>query len=399
MCREPILSDSRNATSSPASGDGLTLCGLRDGGTSLFGPDRAPASHLAMPGSVSANETIGTCGRNFDASLLSVTLQSSLGNRLRQRLAAYGSPEYELTWKHWDMESGPPICALRASARRISGSGCSGWPTPNTPNGGRSVSIDKISSTGMTTDGRKHTVSLEHVAKFAGWPTPTQSLADKGVRSEDGAIKEAMRSHGTDSAAAVSLAGWTTPISRDHKDAASDLTNTPINNLLGRQVSLFPVLTETRGALNPEFVRWLMGFPAAWDDCAVTAMPSSRNSRRNSSKHTKTCDGECGAPLSQDIIAPQGSVTMTKEHIIEIRIPLDGENLRDHAKVLSAIDETIENLREDMRRKLGEEGFTFREETVTKRAKREYAPRPNARGPRKAKVVTNGAAAGDEVTA
>ncbi len=35
-------------------------------------------------------------------------------------MVASGSPLYELTWKSWDMPSGAPICALRASARRTS---------------------------------------------------------------------------------------------------------------------------------------------------------------------------------------------------------------------------------------------------------------------------------------
>lgn len=39
-------------------------------------------------------------------------------------------------------------------------------------------------------------------------------------------------------------------------------------------------LTEKPGALNPEFVCWLMGFPPAWDACAPMEMPSSRKSRQ-----------------------------------------------------------------------------------------------------------------------
>ena len=47
------------------------------------------------------------------------------------------------------------------------------WPTPNTPSGGRSTSNREDGrATGRTIDGRKHTASLEHAVKFAGWPTP-----------------------------------------------------------------------------------------------------------------------------------------------------------------------------------------------------------------------------------
>jgi hypothetical protein len=41
-----------------------------------------------------------------------------------------GSPLFALTWRATDMPAGPPICQQRALARRISGKGFTGWPTP-----------------------------------------------------------------------------------------------------------------------------------------------------------------------------------------------------------------------------------------------------------------------------
>ncbi len=77
------------------------------------------------------------CGQLGETSSPSAALQLSLESRLRRRLDGLGSPLFVLTWKHWAMPSGPPICALRASARRIDVSAfiggqlapC-GWSTP-----------------------------------------------------------------------------------------------------------------------------------------------------------------------------------------------------------------------------------------------------------------------------
>jgi hypothetical protein len=105
-----------------------------------------------------------------------------------------------------------------------------GWPTPNTPSGGRSVSPDKMDITGRTLDGRKHTASLEHAVKFAG---PARLTASGEV-----------------------LTGSTAGM-------------------------------ESGGQLNPEFSLWLMGIPKEWASCGVRAMQSLRPPRRPSSKPMK----------------------------------------------------------------------------------------------------------------
>lgn len=326
-----------NAISSPGSADGRSPSDSPGSTTTLpSGPDRAPANPSAPPASARARRTKDTSGPSFDASSPSAILQAFLESRLRQRMAAYGSPEYALTWKHWDMPSGPPICALRASGRRTSGSEFGGWPTPNAASAdmggyqdqeklrrrlasGHQKNLQDVaclagwpsptvgnatgsqmakdaSATGRRPDGSKATVSLNAVAQLAGWATPTSALADKGVRTLEGAIKEAMRSRGPDLAAQAALAGWATPTTRDFKDTGGDiLSKVPVNGLLGRQVHLSPsgptttssaAPTEKRGALNPAHSRWLLGFPPEWDDCGVTAMQSIRTSRRNSSKRS-----------------------------------------------------------------------------------------------------------------
>lgn len=145
---------------------------------------------------------------------------------------------------------------------------------------------------------------------------------------------------------AQAASAWPTPTTRDHKDG-SYCPNVPVNGLLGRVVcptptanqygsnqggaagrtgpvrgsvatiakSMWPTptslaqakdgnneagnsaglvairkhsigsseQTEKRGALNPEFVSWLMGYPPEWLSCAPSETRSIRGRRRNSS--------------------------------------------------------------------------------------------------------------------
>lgn len=104
-----------------------------------------------------------------------------------------------------------------------------GWPTPNTPSGGRSVSIEKMDATGRTA-----TVNDATGSDYAY----SSGNHDKPVLKLPGAAKLS---------AGISAATGSTGRSR----------------------------------LNPRFSLWLMGYPPAeWVSCGERVTRSTRGSRR-----------------------------------------------------------------------------------------------------------------------
>ncbi|HEV3236800.1 MAG TPA: hypothetical protein VGZ25_07410 [Gemmataceae bacterium] len=193
----------------------------------------------------------------------SADFQAKLTSALKQQISTQNSPEYELTWKEWVTSSGPPICRLRASARRINVSDISGWASPTVRdtkgNGGK--------------EGRKKLKASGHLPSIlceqvAGWQTPTSPVITEGHEAGNNRFVNHVRS----------LVGWTTPQANEpnSQERPSRKETGRTTEFLARQVSgatqsSSDAQTAKPAGLNPTFSSWLQGYPEEWLNCAPSA--------------------------------------------------------------------------------------------------------------------------------
>ena len=239
------LQSTPNATFSQASEGGVTPCALPDGPmTDLFGQVLAPVNH-SQPQAKSVAATMhDTYGLRSSASSESAALEGYLASRLPEVLATHGGIMWQQTWKAKVTPLRRRILAHTQSGLLTSGNGFTGWPTP------------RVQCSRNTKQRENHHHNLEEVVILATWATPTtRDHKDTGdlsasMRRRDGKLRD-----------------YTIP-----------------RQAFGMKSNGLNAQMEKPGQLNPAFTRWLMGYPAEWDDCAVMVTPSSRKSRQRLSR-------------------------------------------------------------------------------------------------------------------
>lgn len=267
MSDRPISGSTRNATSSLVLASGPTPFYAQDGRRNdPCGLVPAPANLSARQAKEKGLLTSGTYGPASFTLSSKPRLSHSLASKLVPKTALLGSTLFRLTWKERVTPSGRLIPALRASGHRTSASDCTSWPTPQTfdasnegtprPLRYKGNAPSEVGNTRNPDTKGSYRGDLKDYAGLAtGWITPQA----KDFRSGQGK-RIIEKKHG------VSLNDQATL-------AASG----------NEQIGLAASMAAT-GRLNPALSRWLMGLPTAWDDCAAMVTPSSRRSRKGSSK-------------------------------------------------------------------------------------------------------------------
>lgn len=290
------------------------------------------ASRSAQPAGAEALPIRDTFSRIFDArsaqsNLFSVSSKTSADTCPLDSTAFKGAYDEMVTTLSLEYSQRPKLEQVTDV------SGYSFWPTAVANDDNKSVAAHLAMKARMPGGPRTQITSLQ--VKVQEWqtPAPDSFRSRGGDRVDEMGLDQQARFWSTPNAHDGRRPGiddkstqganlnrdasqWGTPTSRDHKDGASTLENTPVNGLLGRQVLDFsrqgpesakpgstssndiqnsrqhsastknsksvdrlpsPNTRLLKRRLNPTFVEWLMGLPREWTGYGPVEMPSFRS--------------------------------------------------------------------------------------------------------------------------
>jgi hypothetical protein len=275
-----------NVISSQVEASGPSQLDLLDGlMTDHYGPDRALASHSRRQAKDLEPMIQGICGRTFVASSVPDGPLSLWESRLRERLATVGSTESALIWKSRVTPAGRSISRLAVSTRHTNETGSTGsqWSTPRASDGAKGGPNQRFSAGGQplpTQIHRAHWIT----ASARDWKDTPGMATESGSRNRVDQLPRQM--------AQEPQAMWpTTKAAAAGPDFAKidrSKTGLSLQTVMAATEPTGPVptgstaTTAKRGAPNPVFAFWLMGFPVGWISGALLAMQSYRKPRKKS---------------------------------------------------------------------------------------------------------------------
>jgi len=238
------------------------------------------ASPIANRASKKPPQTIETSGQRCSDLLARSCPNGSLVRMCRALMesSTWHSTECSLIWKALATRQLRLKFQLAPSTRRTSEKDCSLWPTAQARDGDqRGMQPKRYLNPDRSSD-------LPDAVAFAVWPT---------ARASDHKSGKSSVTH--NSRPLTEVATWATVRCQDSHGSGYQIdprSGRQVLTLTGQTRNGSPAPTEKQGALNPEFVCWLMGFPAEWTASGRTVTPSSRKSRSASPKQSSQQKGK-----------------------------------------------------------------------------------------------------------
>lgn len=212
----------------------------------MLSPAASPASHSASQASAPEPTMSATCGPPLSNASARYDHNSRSWKTFQDCFLADILEPFSATWPRAGMTRGGVFYQQPKWARRINVIGSGLWPT-----------LRANKPLGYSSDG--YGITLETAVRM--WATPSATDEQRGGKI-------------TNNMTGISLAQqvntperWPTPRQFMHKDATTDRGKGNLGEVVG-------------GALNPDWVEWLMGWPIGLTDLRPLAMESFQQWRR-----------------------------------------------------------------------------------------------------------------------